>query len=204
MNPHLLYMPVLLVLGGCATPAPIATNPIASAAPMVPQPPVRQEPSERGSQDASAGEHVITRYELGSYRYPRTSELEGAIFRSTRISSQYGAAGGVTRSNYPPASFEPLPPSEELRAELSAQRDITSRIQHAQDTIVRLEKQVREQYDSLVVQTKETVELRQSLEAERGRLQGLQAQLQEQLTASAASPPVAQAPVEAPTPEIKW
>ena len=187
-----LYLIFPLLVAGCATQKPLAPTPIASRAPT-----------------SVADPHVVvTRYELGYYRYPHEApDSSGpAVFRSTRISGKTVPAGTDTRSLNAPGSFDPLPPSAELSAELSAQRDITAKIRAAQEMIVGLEKQMRTQYGTLVTQTEETLRLRAKLETERANVQQLEAQLRNQPHTSADSPAVARtvAPNSSSSQEVKW
>lgn len=187
-----LYLIFPLLVAGCATQKTIAPKPIASTTPT-----------------SVADPHVVvTRYELGSYRYPQeTPDPSGpAVFRNTRISGKTVPVGADARLLNAPASFDPLPPSAELSAELSAQRDITSKIRAAQEVIVGLEKQMRTQYGTLVTQTEETIRLRAKLETERANVQQLEAQLRTQPHTSADSPAVAQtvAPNSSASQEVKW
>jgi hypothetical protein len=190
MRPLYLIFPVLVA--GCATQDTIAPKPIASTAlTSVVDPHV-----------------VVTRYELGSYRYPQeTRDSSGpAVFRSTRISGNTVPVGTDARSLNVPASFDPLPPSDELSAELSAQRDITARIRAAQEVIFGLERQMRAQYGTLVTQTEETLRLRAKLETERANVQRLEAQLRNQPHTATETPAVAQAAAQnsSSSQEVKW
>jgi hypothetical protein len=190
MRPLCLIFPLLLA--GCATQTTIAPKPIALTAPT-----------------SVADPHVVvTRYELGSYRYPQDRpEHSGlAVFRSTRITGKTVPVGLDARAWNVPASFDPLPPSAELSAELSAQRDITARIRAAQEVIAGLEKQMRAQYGTLVTQTEETLRLRAKLETERANVQQLEAQLRNQPHTAAETPAVAETtvPNSSSSQEVKW
>lgn len=187
-----LYLIFALFVAGCATQTTIQPKPI-----VVSEPKVVADP------------HVlVTRYELGAYRYPEEMPAASgpAVFRSTRISGKTVPPGIDARAMNEPASFDPLPLSVELSAELSAQRDITARIRAAQEVIVGLEKQMRAQYGTLVTQTEETLRLRAKLEMERANMQQLEAQLRNQSHSAADSPALAQAvaPNSSSSQEVKW
>jgi hypothetical protein len=187
-----LYLLLSLLAVGCATQQPVARK---LSAPTV----------TKSEDDPHV---VVTRYELGSYRYPRetSASVEPAVFRSTRISGEATSTGLDARLTHAPASFDPLPASVELSAELSAQRDITDRIRAAQEVIVGLEKQVRAQYGVLVTQTDETMQLRNKLEAERASVRQLEAELRDQSHSVSDSPSVAQTSVQNSNSgqEVKW
>ncbi len=186
-----------VALVGCATPpAPSSLSPT----PVV---------SSVTAQEAP-GDFVLTRYELGTYRYPIEGQKnhEPAMYRKTRVSFRT-TAGDREQSldfAYEPPSFDPLPPSAELDAELRAQREITDKIRRAREAMADLEQQARNQYAALVAHTEETAQLGQHLETEYARLRELEARLQEKLHAASAPPTDTQSPVPASTPtqEIKW
>lgn len=154
---------------------------------------------------------IVTRYELGSYRYPRSPSGREtmAVYRRTRVPPMVAAAhdGAATEPGreYVPASFAPLPPSAELAAELAAQKRITEELQGIRETIVAMEQQARSQYAALVRRTEETTKVRDQLEAHVARVRELEAQLRERLQ-DPAEPATAEAPAATPaTPdEVKW
>lgn len=187
----------VFVLVGCATQPPHSTvGPAPAASPVTEQP--------------SPADSVVTRYELGVYRYPRDgqSSHKRAIYRRTRVSfpANQRERGHTSDFTYMPPSFDPLPPSAELDAELSAQREITDRIRRGRQAMADLEQQARRQYTALVTHTQETARLSQHLETERARLRELEARLQEKLHATSTPATVTESPVPASTPtqEIKW
>lgn len=187
----------VLVLVGCATqPTHSTLSPAPVASPVTEQP--------------SPADFVVTRYELGAYRYPGDGQNghERAIYRKTRVSfpANQRERGHTSAFTYVPPSFDPLPPSAELDAELGAQREITDRIRRAREAMADLEQQARRQYAALVTHTQETARLSQHLETERARFRELEERLQEKLHATSTPPTVTESPVPASTPtqEIKW
>jgi hypothetical protein len=182
MRSLLVFIPVLVA--GCATPHPVA---------MAPSVPTRSIPQA----DAHV---VVTRYELGRYRYPQepSKSTEPTVSRRTRVSNDLIPTGSDPRAVEAPPTFDPLPPSAELAAELAAQRDITDRMRASQEIIVGLERQMRAQYETLVAQTETTVQLRRQLEAERVRVQSHEVQPRDETRLVAPSSPAV--PVTTPGP----
>ncbi len=126
---------------------------------------------------------LSTRYELGAYRYPRPphSLSEKAVERQTRVPANLALGYQTEPSAYVPASFDPLPKSAELEAELANQREMTTRIYMAQQAMIELEQRARGQFEILVSQTEETMRLREELETERARVQRREADLSARL-----------------------
>jgi len=134
---------------------------------------------------------MTTRYELGSYRYPRSAQgsREVAVERQTRVPANLGNVDQPALLSYVPVSFDPLPKSVELEAELATQREMTARIRTAQQAMVELEQRARGQFETLVAQTGETLRLREELEAERARVQRREAELSARLQMIEAAQP---------------
>jgi hypothetical protein len=187
MRSVLVFIPILVA--GCATPHPVAMDL------FVPT----------GSIPQADAHVVVTRYELGTYRYPREASkpTEPTVFRRTRVSNDLIPTGSDPRAVEAPPTLDPLPPSAELAAELAAQRDITARIRASQERIVGLERQARTQFETLVAQTETTVQLRRQLEAERARVQSLEVRPRDDTRFVAPSSPVVPVTTPAPATEQK-
>lgn len=153
------------LVGGCATQRPTArVTPSEPATPVV-----RESPATKV---------VETRYEVRSYRdadNPGVRHDAHALYRSTRVPARIDALETAPRTAFAPVSYEPLPPSTELSAELSAQREITAELRALQSRMATIEQQAKNQYGTLVDQTAETVKVRRQLEGERARVQELEA-----------------------------
>ena len=134
---------------------------------------------------------MVTRYELGSYRYPRSAQglREVAVERQTGVPANLVNVDQIALLSYVPASFDPLPKSVELEAELATQREMTARIRTAHQAMIELEQRARGQLDTLVGQTEETMRLRQELETERARVQRREAELSARLQMIEAAQP---------------
>lgn len=151
--------------GGCATQRqalPAAS--VATTAPVV--------------REAPATKVVETRYEIRSYRdadTPGVRHEAHAVYRATRVPARIAVLETEPRTAFAPASYAPLPPSDELAAELTAQREITAELRTVQERMAAIEQQAKNQYGTLAAQTADAVKLRQQLEAERARLQELEA-----------------------------
>ena len=183
---------VLLGLAGCATSHPPAAS--------LPAP-----TSTRVSNLQRATVAQVTRYELGSYRYPAAANdgtNENAVLRTTRV-----PVHNATEANSETFSpvYHPLPRSAELKAELAAQRDITEQLRAMKAAVVAAERKVNEQYSALVSQTEEVLKLRKILEADRAHVRELESQLRQQLQ-PATSPAVASNsdPASTATEGVKW
>lgn len=128
---------------------------------------------------------MTTRYELGAYRYPLS--LQGlrqvAVERQTRVPTNLALGNHIASPTYLPASFDPLPKSVELEAELATQREMTTRMRTAQQAMVDLEQRARGQFETLVQKTQETIRLREELESARVLVQRREAELQSRLQA---------------------
>ena len=187
-----VFVLIPFLIAGCATPNPVARNPIVPT----------------GSIPRTEGSIVVTRYELGTYRYPRetSGSTDPVVFRVTRISNHLIPTAADPRAVHVPSHIAPLPPSAELDAELGAQRDITARIRASQETIVGLERQMRTQYETLVAQTATTVQLRRQLEADRARLHQVEGQPRDETRSIAPSSPVVpdSASVTGTEPKTDW
>jgi len=145
----------------------------------------------------------FTRYELGEYRYPAGSaKNESSILRATRV-----PAGAVSNPNSEKISetFDPLPPSAELAAEIHAQHDITERIRAIQSAIVETETKAKAQYAVLVSDTNEVAKLRQQLVFERARLHDAEIQERTGTTLPTQQQKISNAiPASTSTEDIKW
>jgi hypothetical protein len=176
-----LCLLVLLVMTGCATrrtAAVVAPPPVQIAA-------------------AAPTKAVETRYEVRSYREAANPALRHeahAVWRRTQVPLNFeGELVTVSRIEFAPASYAPLPKSDELAAELATQKAITAELRAVQAAMAESEKQVQAQYGTLVRQSAEAMRLREQLEAERKQLR-------------AASPiPAAPVEVSASNPsEVQW
>lgn len=152
-----------LLGAGCATQSPIATPTALPASPpsvVVPA--------------AMPTKVVETRYEVRSYRDPADPSVlheAHAVYRRTRVpATASDECATVPRESFPPASYAPLPASEELAVELASQRAITSDIRGIQASIAETEREMQAQYAQLVRQGVEVMKTREQLEAERRRV----------------------------------
>jgi hypothetical protein len=123
---------------------------------------------------------VETRYDIAGYRDsadPAVWHESHAILRATvvpgRSAPSVAESGALTA--YVPASYDPLPPSAELAAVLSEQRQITAELRALKAKMFALQGQAQAQYGSLVAETAETDHLRQQLSAEEARLKAREA-----------------------------
>ncbi len=194
---RILVLPILCGLAGCASQT--TTLPPSAIAPTA--------PLARAAEVKPAKSVMVTRYELGEYRASRVPPVsrETAVFRTTRgpVKPTVLPDGAATLSDpanhYVPATFEPLPPSVELAAELAAQKEITEKLRAMSATMLGLEKQAQGQFGALVAHSEETAKLQKQLEGERLRVRDLEMQLRERLEAAPASAQE-QAPMSDPTP----
>lgn len=124
-----------------------------------------------------------------------------AIYRATRVPVRPSGAkeelSTVPRVIFQPASHAPLPANVELGAELATQKQITAELRTIQSAMSATQREAQEKFGELVNQTAETVRLRRDLEAERVRVQRLEASLRER----AAEPASTAAPLAA---DLKW
>ena len=156
-----------------------------------------------------AQERTVTRYELGAYRYPReTGPSAAAVLRPTHVPAALARRSELTGllQESPSAPYAPLDSSEELNAELNAQRAITAQLRALEAAMVSLERESRAQYQALLRQRDASGAVRQELEEERRRLQELQARLRERLNEEESAPTIAAAstPAPTPTPAPEW
>ena len=174
----ILLMPLLVV--GCATQRPIAVQappPVLVAA-------------------VAPTKLVETRYDVRGYHEaanPAVRHEAHAVYRRTRVPlAASDELATVPRTAYAPASFAPLPASDELAAELTTQKKITGDLRAMQTSMAETEQRMQTQYAMLVRQSAEALKLREQLEAERGRAR--------------ATPPAAVAvvPADAKAAEVKW
>lgn len=150
------------------------------------------EPAKPVVREAPATKVVETRYEVRSYRdadSPGVRHDAHTVYRSTRVPARTDGLDTVPRTTFAPVTYAPLPPSAELTAELTAQREITTELRALQSRMATIEQQAKSQYGSLVEQTAETVKLRSQLETERARMQELEAKLRERSAAAIAPTP---------------
>jgi hypothetical protein len=185
MRPVLMIFPLLLT-GGCAT-QPAAVRSTSAPEPSVVLP------------AATVTKSVETRYDVRGYREsvnPSLRHEAHAVFRRTRVlltaSSELET---VPRETYPPASVRPLSGNEELVAELSTQRKITSELRSVQAALADAEEKMKAQYATLVRQSAEALKLREQLEADRERLRS---------GAAVEAPPAASPKPTTANTEVKW
>ncbi len=159
---HRFFMIVFtLAAAGCASRPPV----VEKASPL------------RPLAAASPVKFAETRYDVRGYcdsANPSLRHEAHAIYRRTRVpvaaSSDLETA---PRAAYPPASLAPLPASEELAAELTTQKNLTSDLLALQTALAEAERKMKTQYAALVRQSAETVQLREQLAAERQRLRSV-------------------------------
>lgn len=152
---------------------------------------------------------VETRYEVRGYREIATPAIRHeahAVYRATRVPAHTGDVVGdsletVPRTEFPPASYAPLPRSAELAAEVATQKEITEQLRTIQVAMAATEKQAQNQYGTLVSETAETIKLRHELEAERARVQKIEASLRER---AADLPPVASSATAQSATATRW
>ncbi len=157
---HSLWIFVMAVLAGCASPKTRVVPSVASA-------PALPAQAERKA--------VETRYEVRGYREAGTPALRHeahAVYRRTLVPDNTSLGDTVPRTAFAPASVAPLPASEELNAELAKQKAITGEMQTMQATMADTQTKMQAQYSQLVKQTGEALRLRQRLETERGQANG--------------------------------
>jgi len=142
---------------------------------------------------------VETRYEVRSYREAANPSIrhEGhAVFRGTRVPiAASDTLETVPRTSYPPSSVTLLPASDELGAELGAQKKITAELRAAQTSVAEIEQKMQAQYTQLVRQSSEALRLREQLETEHRRIQDL---------ATPESAPAAPTATPTANPAVKW
>lgn len=154
-----------LCFAGCATERP-------------PTPAVSRATAEKPVvREAVATHEVETRYELRGYRDaddPGVRHDAHAVYRRTRVPARVDSLEVEPRSTFAPVSYAPLPPSAELSAELTAQKQITAELRTIEARMLAVERQAQGQYGTLVGQTAETIKVRQQLEEERSRTRELE------------------------------
>jgi hypothetical protein len=142
---------------------------------------------------------VETRYDVRGYREaanPSIRHEAHAVYRRTRVPvTGSDELETVPRASYPPASVTPLPASEELTAELTTQKKITTELRAMQTSMADTNKQMQAQYAVLVRQSAEALKLREQLEAERNRIRSM---------STVENPPVAPASAPSGGAEVKW
>ncbi len=157
------HLPILLMLGasfiaGCTTTPPVAQSTV---------PPLAIEA-------ASATRFVETRYDVRGYREASNPDLRHephAVYRRTRVPAAMKEDwDNMPRTTVAPSSIAPLPPSEELAAELRLQRQLSAEVRCLQTALSEAEQKMNAQYARLLKQNAEVVALREQLEAERNRL----------------------------------
>ena len=142
---------------------------------------------------------IETRYDVRGYRDTTDRSLRHdahAVYRRTRVPNASDETASSPRTTFLPVSVTPLPASEELAAELAAQKKITAELFALQTALVDAEQKMRTQYAALVRQSAETFKLREQLEAERNRVRSSTA------VSDAAPAMVTTAPLSSP--EVKW
>jgi hypothetical protein len=178
------------LLAGCATSQPRVSNSL----PLV-------EAPKKLSVANRATVAQLTRYELGSYRYPDNGDnTETAVVRSTLVprTSNDGSTAALTSPSY-----EPLPRSAELAVELATQRDITDRIRAIQANVAATEQKAKEQYGFLVSQSEALTKLRAQLEGDRQRLRELEPQPHVDTPKLDAAQNIS-SPASTSTKDVKW
>ena len=171
---------------GCASPQSVSSSALASA-------------HCAGMATMTSAKLVEHRFDVRGYQEtlnPALRHEAHAIYRRTRVpavpSVDYTAE---PRTTFPPASFVPLPASDELAVEIATQKAITAELRAMQASMIETERKVQAQYATLVRQSAETLKLREQLEAERSRVR------------STPQAVVTSAPPSATgekSPEVKW
>ena len=110
---------------------------------------------------------VEARYEVGGYFDRNLRHEPHAVYRRTQIPVNQNS---VSRNRAPAVSVVPLPPSEELAAELRTQREITANLRAVQARMAEIEQAAKTQYTALVKQMAEITELRAEVERSRQQL----------------------------------
>lgn len=177
---HSIWILVPAVLAGCASPKAV----VAPADPA----PVLSARAERKA--------VETPYAVRGYRDSGSPEIrhEGhVVFRRTLVPANADASDTAPRTVFAPASYTPLPASDELNAELAKQKAITAEMQAMQADMIATQSKMQTQYAQLVKQSGEALRLRERLEAERS-----------QTRASAATPEGVAANTDPKATAAKW
>ena len=167
-----------ILMAGCATHRTATIVTVAEPQPIV--------------HEAAPMHEVETRYELRSYRDaddPSVRHEAHAVYRETLVPEKVTSLVTEPRSTIAPVTYDPLPPSAELAAEIAAQKEITVELRSIQAAMAAMEEQARNQYGTLVDQTAESAKLRQELEADRARVSELETRLRAGDTAGAPLPP---------------
>lgn len=163
---HSLWIIGMAVLAGCASPKAVVTQAVAPT-------PVLPAETERKA--------VETRYDVRGYREagsPAIRHEAHAVYRRTLVPHNAEKTDVVPRTAFAPASYTPLPASEELNAELAKQKAVTADMQTMQGAMAATQTKMQAQYEQLVKQSGDALRLRTQLEAERN-----------QSRANAATPP---------------
>ena len=147
-----------LGLAGCAThrPAPAA----AAAQPVV--------------RETLPMHEVETRYDLRSYvdgDDPAVRHEAHVVYRATLVPARVTSLETNPRKDFAPVTYDPLPPSAELAAEIAQQKEITGELRTIQAAMLKIETQAQSRYGTLVDQTAQAVNLRHEIEDSRGRLE---------------------------------
>lgn len=154
---HSCWILVAVVLAGCASPnARVVQAPV--------PPPALPAASERKA--------VETAYAVRGYRDPGSPEIRHeahVVFRRSLVPANADATDTVPRTAFAPASYTPLPASEELSAELAKQKAITAEMQDMRTAMAATQTKMQAQYAQLVKQTGEALRLRDRMEAERNQ-----------------------------------
>ena len=154
---HSLWIMVMAVLAGCASPKAVVTQTGAPA-------PMLAAETER--------KVVETRYEVRGYREAESPAIRHeahAVYRRTLVPTNAETTESVPRTAFAPASYAPLPASEELNAELVKQKAITTEIQTMQGEMAATQSKMQAQYAQLVKHSGDAARLRDRLEAERNQ-----------------------------------
>ena len=171
---------------GCASPQSLSSPALTSALGV----------GRAATASATSVEH---RFEVRPYQDPLNSTLRHdghAIFRRTRVPAVWSAQNAAEpRTTFPPASFSPLPISEELAAEIATQKAITTDLRSIQASVIETERKVQAQFAALVRQSAETLKLREQLEAERSRVRS---------ASQTVVPPTPTSATSEKAPEVKW
>lgn len=192
-----LWILPILGLGAC------------SSAPRDPTATVAEPAAPRVVQTSSLLVPRATRYSIGHYRYPKDgARMLNSIVRVTYVPPQLAGKPVIAGliHDLPSLALAPLPPSAELNAELSTQRQITARLRTIEQMMATLEEQARGHYGALLSERNASARFREQLEAESQRLRRLNLQLQERVTAATAAANPLTPPVQTSTSTegIEW
>ena len=171
MRPTILML-LALFLAGCLEPPRIHENTT---------PVIKADVLDPADEQRVRCPEAVTRYEIGRYH-----ELDGlmheghVVYRVTRaatwkeIPPYQPLAANAEVTVYVPVGYAPLPESQELQAELGAQRVVTARLLQMQAQMSELQRTAKKSYTTLVSEAEQAKALRVELEQARARVAQLE------------------------------